>query len=71
MKRGAVLVALVVVGIVGIGLLGDLTQSRPDAPNRAADTEVVVAVDENRFGGGVDEAAAALWAVCSGQTSRW
>ncbi len=68
MKRVVVSVLLVVIGIVAVDGLSDLTQSRPEAPNREADTEVVVAVDENRFRGGVDEAAAALWAVCAGQT---
>jgi hypothetical protein len=68
MKRVVGFVLLVVVGTVAVDGLSDLTQSRPDTPNRDADTEVVVAVDENRFRGGVDEAAAALWAVCAGQT---
>ena len=69
MKRVAAVVVLVVVGILAVSKLSDLTQSRSDPPNRAADTEVVIAVDENRFRGGLDGAATALWAVCAGQTT--
>jgi hypothetical protein len=68
-RRFAAFLVLVVLALLAVDVLGDLTQSRPDVPNRTADTELVVAVDEDRFGGGVDEAAAALWAVCAGQTS--
>jgi hypothetical protein len=32
-------------------------------------TEIVVAVNEDRFAPGQDAAAAALWAVCSAQTT--
>ena len=60
---------LVVLGTLAVVGLSDLTQSRPDPLNRAADTEVVFAVDENRFRGGLDGAATALWAVCAGQTT--
>jgi hypothetical protein len=68
MKRLLAVVALAAALVFGIDALGDLTQSRPDAPNYAADTEVVVAVDERGFNGDVDRAAAALRAVCAGQT---
>ena len=62
MRRAAAVVVLVVLGTVAVAALSELTQSRPDAPNRAADSELVIAVDENRFRGGVDGAATALWA---------
>jgi hypothetical protein len=69
MRRAAAVVVLVVLGTVAVAALSELTQSRPDTPNRAADSELVIAVDENRFRGGADGAAAALWAVCVGQTN--
>jgi hypothetical protein len=68
MKR-LLVVALIVAISVAVDFLGDLTQSRPDERNFAADTELVLAVDQDRFNGGLDNAAAALWAVCSGQTT--
>jgi hypothetical protein len=69
MKRLLVVVALIVAISVVVDVLGDLTQSRPDERNFAADTELVLAVEQDRFNGGRDSAAAALWAVCSGQTT--
>lgn len=69
MKRLALAVALVVVAVVGIGRLSDLTQSRPDPVRANSVTELVVAVNEDRFAPGQDAAAHALWAVCRAQTS--
>jgi hypothetical protein len=69
MKRLLAVVAFAAAVVFGIDVLGDLTQSRPDAPNVSADTEVVVAVAERGFNGDVDSAAAALWAVCAGLTT--
>lgn len=69
MKRLLAVVALIVAIAVAVDVLGDLTQSRPDERNFAADTELVLAVEQDRFNGGRDSAAAALWAVCSGQTT--
>jgi hypothetical protein len=69
MKRAAIVIALILAISAAVDVLGDLTQSRPDERNERADTEVVVAIDENRFNGGSAAAAAALWAVCAPQTS--
>lgn len=69
MKRWAIVIALVVIAVVSIGELSDLTQSRPDPVRADSVTELVVAVNEDRFGPGQDAAADALWAVCAAQTS--
>ena len=68
MKALVVVVALAVAGFVVIGELGDLTQSRPDLVRDDAATELLLSVEEERFGTGEAGAAAALWAVCSAQT---
>ena len=68
MKPLLVVVALALAGFVAVGELGDLTQSRPDPVRDDAATELVLSVDEERFGPGEAGAAAALWAVCSAQT---
>ena len=69
MKRLAIVAVVIVVAVVAIGELSDLTQSRPDAIREGSVTELVVAVNEDRFGPGQDAAADALWAVCAAQTS--
>lgn len=69
MKRFLVVVALVAVIAVAVDVLGDMTQTRPDDVNEDAVTEVIMRVDEDRFGFGRDAAADALWAVCWAQTS--
>lgn len=68
MKRALLAVVLVAATAGGIDVLGDLTQSRPDPVHDGAVTELVVAVEQDRFAQGDDAAAAALWAVCAGQT---
>lgn len=68
MKPLLVVAALAVAAFVVIGELGDLTQSRPDSVRDDAATELVLSVDEERFGPGETGAAAALWAVCAAQT---
>jgi hypothetical protein len=68
MKRALIAVALVAATVLGIDALGDLTQSRPDPIRDDAVTELVVSVEQDRFAQGDDAAAAALWAVCAGQT---
>ena len=69
MKRVLVVVAVVAAVALAVDVLGDMTQTRPDEVNEDAVTEIVVDVDEDRFGCGRDAAADALWAVCSAQTS--
>jgi|HigsolmetaAR201D_1030396.scaffolds.fasta_scaffold42444_1 hypothetical protein len=69
MKRVLVVVALLIGGALGVDVLGDLTQSRPDPVRAGAVTELVVRVEQDRFAQGDDAAAEALWAVCAGQTT--
>jgi hypothetical protein len=69
MKRLLLVVAVVAVVGVAVDILGDMTQTRPDEVNEDAVTEVIMHVDEDRFGFGRDAAADALWAVCWAQTS--
>jgi hypothetical protein len=69
MRRWLVAAALAVAAVVAVGELGDLTQSRPDEVRADAVTELVLAVDVDRFGPGPDAAADALWGVCAAQTS--
>ena len=69
MKRLAIVVAVIAAAVVAVSHLSDLTQSRPDAVRADSVTELVVAVNEDRFAPGQDAAANALWAVCSAQTS--
>ena len=68
MKRVAILLALVAAAVVGVDVLGDLTQSRPDAVHEGEVTELVLSIEHDRFVQGDDAAANALWAVCAGQT---
>jgi hypothetical protein len=68
MKKLVAVVALVVVTIGGLDVLADATQSRPDPVRAGEVTELVLAVDEDRFGPGEAAAAGALWAVCAAQT---
>jgi hypothetical protein len=69
MRRFAVVVVLVAAIVIAIDVLGDLTQTRPDSVSADEVSEFVVSVDEDRFGGGRDAAANALWAVCASQTA--
>jgi hypothetical protein len=68
MKKLVVVLALVIVTIGGLDVLADATQSRPDPVRAGEVTELVLAVDEDRFGPGEAAAADALWAVCAAQT---
>jgi hypothetical protein len=58
---GAVLLG----GAIVLDRLADATQTRSDAPVRAARTEVVVDVDTNRYRQTDETAASALWGVCA------
>jgi hypothetical protein len=68
MKKVVVVLALVLLTIGAIDVLADATQSRPDPVRSGEVTELVLAVDEDRFGPGEAAAANALWAVCAAQT---
>jgi hypothetical protein len=69
MKRVLIAVALIAFVSIAVDQIGDLTQSRPDPIRKGEVTELIVSVNQDRFGGGQDGAADALWAVCSAQTS--
>ena len=69
MKRALLVFALIAVLSIAVDQIGDLTQSRPDPVRKGEVTELTVSVNEDRFGGGGDGAADALWAVCSAHTS--
>ena len=69
MKRILVLAVFVAAVAIAVDILGDMTQTRPDEVNEDAVTEVILRVDEDRFGQGRDAAADALWSVCWAQTS--
>jgi hypothetical protein len=68
MRRLLIVIALAAGAFVVVGELGDLTQSRPDPVRANTATELVLSVDEDRFGPGEAGAAAALWAICAAQT---
>jgi hypothetical protein len=69
MKRALVLFAVIAAVAIAVDVLGDMTQTRPDEVNDDAVTEVIMRVDEDRFGFGRDAAADALWSVCWAMTS--
>jgi hypothetical protein len=69
MKTAAVFVVVAIALGFGVDLLGDLTQSRPDPVYADEVSEVIMSVDQDRFGGGENAAADALWAVCAAQTT--
>jgi hypothetical protein len=69
MKRVLIVIALIAVIALSIDVLGDLTQTRPDDLDDDAVSELIMSVDEDRFGFGRDAAADALWSVCWSQTS--
>jgi hypothetical protein len=69
MKTAAVFVVVAIALGFGVDLLGDLTQSRPDPVYADEVSEIIMSVNQDRFGGGEDAAADALWAVCAAQTT--
>jgi hypothetical protein len=64
MKVLAVL-AVAVLGAIGIFGLAELTQNRPDPVEAGSATVVTFDVDTRDYQRGDDAAAQALWAVCS------
>jgi hypothetical protein len=69
MKRLAIVAALIAVVALSVDFLGDLTQTRADDLDNDTVSELVMSVSQDRFGGGRDAAAGALWSVCYAQTS--
>ena len=65
MRRALVLLALFAVVAVGVDVLGDLTQSRPDRVVPGSRSEIVLQVSErNRPGPARIESAESLWFAC-------
>lgn len=65
MRRALVLLVLVVVVLVGVDVLGDMTQNRPDPIAPGSRSEIVLVVTErSRPGPARFEAAEALWFAC-------
>ena len=69
MKTAVIFVVVAIALGFGVDFLGDLTQSRPDPVYTNEVSEIILSVDQDRFGGGQEAAADALWAVCSAQTT--
>jgi hypothetical protein len=65
--------ALAVATLVGVIGLAELTQNRPDEARAGTSTVVTFDVSTNRYRGGEETAALALWSVCAatvpGETS--
>jgi hypothetical protein len=64
-KRALTTVAVVAALVVGIGVMRELTQNRPDVPVEGSETTVDFTIDTRRFDRGEPAAATALWAVCA------
>jgi hypothetical protein len=62
-KRAAVALAGILLGVAGIDALGDLTQDRPDPPRPGSRSEIVLRVSARGAG---PDAADRLWAACEG-----
>jgi hypothetical protein len=55
---------------VAADVLGDMTQTRPDAVDRRSGTEIVLAVHRKPNAGPASFAAAGLWGACQGTVHR-
>jgi hypothetical protein len=64
-RRIVVPLVILVVTVVGIGALRELTQNRPDAVVDGTSTTIEFDVATRDYSRGDDDAAAALWALCS------
>ena len=64
MKRAVIVLALAAVAAVGVDVLGDFTQDRPDVSLPGSRSEIVLKVTNRDAGGSKREAAEGLWAVC-------
>lgn len=65
MKRLVGYVALALALFVGVNLMMDATQNRPDAPAAGSSSTIDFTVDTRDFQRGEPAAADALWAVCA------
>jgi hypothetical protein len=64
-RRIAVPLVILVVTVTGIWALRELTQNRPDAVVEGTSTTIEFDVATRDYSRGDDDAAAALWALCS------
>jgi hypothetical protein len=65
MKRVVAYLALAVATVVGIGVLMDATQNRPDDPLPGSSSTLAFTVSTRDFPGGEQTAARTLMAVCA------
>jgi hypothetical protein len=65
MKRLVAYIALALALFVGVRVMMDATQNRPDAPAAGTSSTIDFTVDTRDFQRGEPAAADALWAVCA------
>lgn len=70
MRAIVVGVALTTAAVVAVDVLGDLTQTRPDARDRDGATEIEVSVTAKPGAGRLDFAVDGLWGACQGTVQR-
>lgn len=70
MRAVVVGVVLAVAVFVGVDVLGDLTQTRPDASDRDGATEIELAVTAKPDAGRLDFVVDGLWGACQGTVKR-
>lgn len=69
--RALLIGAVITVGaIASIDVLGDLTQTRPDASDRDGATRIDLAIDAKPGAGKIDFVADGLWGACQGTVQR-
>jgi hypothetical protein len=69
MKQALVILALAGAAALSVKVMGDATQTRPDARDANAKTEVVVRLEGQRYFQSLDTAAYALWGTCAATVS--
>lgn len=70
MKTIAVVFAITLAGVAGIDVLGDLTQTRPDASDRHGATRIDLAIKAKPGAGKLSFVADGLWGACQGTVHR-
>lgn len=69
--KALVIGAVITVGaLASIDVLGDLTQTRPDASDRDGATRIELAIEAKPGAGKLDFAADGLWGACQGTVHR-
>lgn len=70
MRSIVVGVALTAAAVVAVDVLGDFTQTRPDARDRHGATEIELSVTAKPGAGRLDFAVDGLWGACQGTVQR-